>query len=310
MTLRVLCFATMLFICSGLSAQRINNLVVFCNEGEKFVLILNGQRYNDSPATTVKAPDLVLTTYKVKVIFENKKINDLNTTLTFYKTNKECVFGLTKKNRKKYTMDYVSATDIIPVVPPSTSEQTSPDTYASAPYTPTDPVTPTNPTVPNSTNSISLNTGNLNIGVNQDGSIRLGTRQGNVNLNTKDKSGNVVINNGSDGVVIHKAPAKTGCPVAMAASEFETIRKNVSNQTSDANRLLTATALLEGNCFLTSQVKQLLLLLTEESSKLELAKSAYSYTSDITNYHQLKDAFTKEDLKKELTSFIKEQKGN
>src|SRR5690606_14645595 len=140
MTLRVLFFTTILFLSSGLSAQRINNLVVFCNEGEKFTLILNGQRYNDNPATTVKAPDLVLATYKVKIIFENKKINDLNTTLSFYRTNKECVFGLTKKNRKKYTMDYVSETNIIPVAPPTASDHTTQDTYASAPSTPTDPV--------------------------------------------------------------------------------------------------------------------------------------------------------------------------
>ncbi|MEO8760764.1 MAG: DUF4476 domain-containing protein [Bacteroidia bacterium] len=93
-------------------AQVINNLVVFCNEGERFTLILNGIQENQNPETNVRVVGLDLKVYQVKVIFENKKIKDHNSTITFFRTGKECVFALNKKGKKKHTLDYVSEKEI------------------------------------------------------------------------------------------------------------------------------------------------------------------------------------------------------
>ena len=95
----------------GLKAQVINNLVVFCNEGERFTLILNGLKENQTPQTNVRVEGLDLKVYEVKVIFENKKLKEHTSTLTFYRTGKECVFAL-NKHGKKHTMDYVSEKEI------------------------------------------------------------------------------------------------------------------------------------------------------------------------------------------------------
>lgn len=300
-----------LFMLSTVSAQVNNNLVVFCNEGEKFILILNGQKYNEIPATSVKASNLNLTAYKVKVIFENSRVKDLNTTLSFFKTGKECVFGLMKKGNRKYSMDYVSATDIDPVsnantgnrdfsTEPNTETNTNTNTNTNTTTSPTDNPTP-NP------NSISIKAGGLTIGMNENGGIKLGTKEGSVNVNTRDKSGNVTIDDGANGVTLNKA-AKVGCATALSIDSFESIKNSISNQTSDSTKLLTANVLLENSCFLSSQVKELVQLFSEDTSKLELAKKAYSHTHDLNNFYQVKSALGNEDNKKELQKFINDRK--
>jgi hypothetical protein len=97
--------------CITIKAQVINNLVVFCNEGERFTLILNGLKENQTPETNVRVEGLDLKVYQVRVIFENPKLKEHETTLTFYRTGKECVFAL-NKHGKKHTLDYVSEKEI------------------------------------------------------------------------------------------------------------------------------------------------------------------------------------------------------
>lgn len=303
-------FITFLYI-SDVSAQVINNLVIFGNDGERFTLIINGQRYNNTPATTVTAEDIHLKVIKVKLIFENKDKKDLDTDITFFGTNNECVFGLVPKGRRKYYLDYVSSKKIIPETP-SPVETTRENTNTnSTPYNTTNTSTSTIPTTPSQDHSsIGVNAGGVNVGINENGGLKLGTKDGNINMNTKDKSGDLVIggNGTNGGIVLHKAAAKTNCPTAMNGNDFEAIKKNVSSQTSEETKLTTATTLLAGNCFSTSHVKQIMQLFKEDNSKLEFAKSAYSHTNDISNYGQVKDVLTTDEKKKELQTYLHNQK--
>ena len=70
----ILLFVTFFTANFFMQAQIVNNLVVFCNEGERFTLILNGVQQNQSPETNVRVVGLDLKVYQVKVIFENHKI--------------------------------------------------------------------------------------------------------------------------------------------------------------------------------------------------------------------------------------------
>lgn len=109
----VLLLYSLFAFCIEVDGQINNNLVVFCNDGERFTLIVNGLMENEKPETNVRVVNLDLKVYEVKVIFENPKMKPVNTNITFYRTNKECVFALNKKGRKKHTIDYVSEKDII-----------------------------------------------------------------------------------------------------------------------------------------------------------------------------------------------------
>ncbi|MBP7809807.1 MAG: hypothetical protein KA163_10980 [Bacteroidia bacterium] len=88
------------------SSQIVNNMVVFCNEGEQFTLILNGERVNMTPQTRVKAENLTVKKYQTKIIFNNPKIKEANTVITFFGTGNECEFVLKKKGKKKYKIEY------------------------------------------------------------------------------------------------------------------------------------------------------------------------------------------------------------
>ncbi len=88
------------------SAQIVNNLVVFCNEGEQFTVILNGERVNTTPQTRVKAENLTVKKYQTKIIFNNPKIKEANTVITFFGTGNECEFVLKKKGKRKYKVEY------------------------------------------------------------------------------------------------------------------------------------------------------------------------------------------------------------
>lgn len=87
-------------------SQDINNLVVFCNDGEQFTLILNGARQNETPQTRVRVEGLTLKKYQVKIIYVNKKMKDTSPILTFYSNCWECEFALNKHGSKKHTMDF------------------------------------------------------------------------------------------------------------------------------------------------------------------------------------------------------------
>ena len=66
---------------STLGIAQKSNLIFFAENGEKFTVIMNGLRYNDAPATNVKLTDLMPTTYKVKVIFENAQLGEITKTI-------------------------------------------------------------------------------------------------------------------------------------------------------------------------------------------------------------------------------------
>jgi hypothetical protein len=56
--------------CTNLFAQN-SNLIFFTENGERFTVILNGVRQNNSPETNVKITDLPAPSYKLKVIFDD-----------------------------------------------------------------------------------------------------------------------------------------------------------------------------------------------------------------------------------------------
>jgi hypothetical protein len=130
----------------NIKAQIVNNLVIFSNEGQPFTLILDGLKENQTPATNVRVVGLDLKAYQVKVIFENKKLKDANTTITFFRTGKECVFGLNKKGKKKHTIDYVSEKEIDGFL--DAQNQQTPPSINTPPPTETQTLTSVPTTVP------------------------------------------------------------------------------------------------------------------------------------------------------------------
>lgn len=88
------------------------------------------------------------------------------------------------------------------------------------------------------------------------------------------------------------------------ASFIETIRK----ESFDDSRMAIARSCIDLNFFTSAQAKQLISLLSFESSKLELAKYMYGRTTDPRNYFIVYSAFTFSKTKEELAEYIRNYK--
>jgi hypothetical protein len=94
----------------------------------------------------------------------------------------------------------------------------------------------------------------------------------------------------------------------MSSREFETAKESLRKEWFENSRMTTAKLIMDKNNFTTQQVKEMMLLFTFETNRLEVAKYAYRKTVDKQNYYQLNDALTFNSNKEELARFIRESR--
>ncbi len=98
-------------------------------------------------------------------------------------------------------------------------------------------------------------------------------------------------------------------PCTISEAEFDQIFQVLDKEISGQTRLTMAKQIISAKkCFLVSQLKTLMGLMSFESGKLELAKYAYAYCSDTANYYQLTEALSFSSSKEDLMNFIKGKK--
>jgi len=95
--------------------------------------------------------------------------------------------------------------------------------------------------------------------------------------------------------------------VAMNSNTFNQLYNSISNQWNTSARLSAATNAFDisTNYFTVAQAKQLILLISNESSRLQLAKSAIDNIVDPENLSQLFDLFYYQSSKDELDTYIR-----
>ena len=115
--------------------------------------------------------------------------------------------------------------------------------------------------------------------------------------NSRDELAAYINNGGS---------STTNAGVAMSDADYATLHRNISSQFLPFSKitLLTNTFNNTSYYFTSSQVRGLLLLISSESNRLQLAKKAYRNTVDRSNYTQLNDLFTSTAYKDDLTAYI------
>jgi hypothetical protein len=90
----------------------------------------------------------------------------------------------------------------------------------------------------------------------------------------------------------------------MSPMDFNDLKNTISSKTFEDSKMTIAKQVLQNNCPLTSQVKDLMGLFTFEGTKLDFAKYAYDYTYDVGNYYKVNDQFTFESSIDELNQYI------
>jgi len=94
----------------------------------------------------------------------------------------------------------------------------------------------------------------------------------------------------------------------MNAGEFTSVKQSLSKEWMESSRLKSAMFIMDKNSFTTAQVRELMMLFSFESNKLEVAKYAYRKTVDKHNYYQVNDLFSFSSSRDELARFLRESR--
>lgn len=100
----------------------------------------------------------------------------------------------------------------------------------------------------------------------------------------------------------------TGCAAPMSTTEFAGVKSTIETKNFEDSKIKIAKQIIDNNCLLSSQVKEIMMIFNFEETRLDLAKYAYGHTYDIGNYYKLNDAFKFESSIDELDQYIKDHK--
>ncbi|MES2590377.1 MAG: DUF4476 domain-containing protein [Bacteroidota bacterium] len=310
------------FIFNSIVAQN-NHLIVYSQEGLKFSVILNGIRQNSDLETNVKITGLNAPNYQVKITFANKMPDlDENVYLMYggeQTQNTEYTYSIAKV-KEKYKLKFRSAAPIPEVV--NTVGVPEQEILI---FTPIERSTTRTTTTTTTTNSMDPNYVNMGIGmngVNMNMNINVndmesmgGTSNGSTtttySTTTTTTSGgggngnyqNTNNNNNNNSYVLQGYNGVYGCPYPMGSSDFESAKASIKSKSFDDSKLTLAKQIIGSNCMLCSQIKELMLLITFEQTRLDLAKYAWHHNLDKGNYYKLNDAFTFESSIDELNKY-------
>jgi hypothetical protein len=283
-----------------------NTLIVYSQDGLKFSVVLNGIKQNTQPETNVKITGLNAPNYQVKIIFNSKTPDiDQNVYLVdggIETSNTEYSYSI-KNVKGKYKLRFNSIAPIAEVA--DAGAVLNQTTYSYTPVERTTIVTTTsNPTGGNNAN-FGMNLNGINMSVNVNDMNSNGGAMGTTTTTTTTTYGNGgAMGNAGNVYVLPGYNGIYGCPYPMNPMDFESARASIKAKSFDDSKLTMAKQIIGSNCMLSSQIRELMLLLSFESNRLDLAKFAWHHNLDKGNYFKLNDAFTFESSIDELNQYI------
>jgi hypothetical protein len=99
-----------------------------------------------------------------------------------------------------------------------------------------------------------------------------------------------------------------GCINPMSEGDFQASTVAISSAPFDGIKLSQAKKVVESHCLYCRQIVELMYILSSESSRLTLAKTAYKHCYDVEDYSQVKDALNSTRSKNELDTYIQSVK--
>lgn len=305
-------FILLLGLACRLGAQN-SNLIVFAEQGERFYLILNGLRQNETAETNVKVTGLNAPSYKLKIIFEQPGLPEIDKTIYFPDPEIEVTYVINRNRKGELSLKFMNSVDV-PYSPRPNPGQ-SVIQYHTQPLPPagaTTVTTQTTQTAPSQGNfNVSINDPDLGVNINMNvGGTQVQSSQTVTTTTTTTTTGGYTSMPPSPdpappAYVMPGYSGPVGCPYPMSPQQFQQVKNSISSKSFEDSKLTIAKQVIGANCLLTSQVKEIMELFSFESTKLELAKFAYGYTYDIGNYYQLNDAFDFESSIDDLNDYIR-----
>jgi hypothetical protein len=297
-------FTLLAIVLPMLSFAQGASLTIFSEDGDKFILYLNGSQQNTVSQTNLRLDGLSQAFYKAKIVFDDKTKApiDKNIAVNDPATNQpsDVVYKIKNKDGEM-KLRYFSAQPIQPnyVAPP--------DVHVVHYGQPDQATTVTQTTV--TTTASNPGGGSVSFGVN-GGGVNMNINIGDPNMNgtvsqttttttTRSTSTSTMQDNSG-----YTQPASSTCQYPMDMGSFKSAKQTVEQASFEDTKLSSAKAILSSNCFSTDQVMQICKLFSFEETKLSFAKFAYSKTTDPGNYFKVANIFTFDASKTDLNDFI------
>ena len=292
--MRKLFFLLALSLPFVLNAQRqpVGNLTVFSEDGDKFYLILNGEKQNDAPQTNIRIEELPQPYYNAKIIFKDSTLGTISKSNLYIASPEGVMMDVTYRIRKdkagKVKLNYYS---MIPV-PQEFAPPAGMYVHHFGQATGT-----TQTTTTSTSNTLGANM-NVN-GVNLNVTISDPTNGTTTTTTTTTSSTG---NTGDNYSGSNSNSSCSGWP--MGQSNFAAAKKTVAEASFEESKLSTAKSVATANCLSTDQVVELCKLFGFEDSKLAFAKFAYKHTTDPKNYFKVNNVFSFDSSKDDLNKFL------
>lgn len=304
-----------------------SNAVLFTENGERFQVVLNGVIQNTAPSTNVKLTDLMAPNYKMKILFEDKSLGEIDKNL-FLEAYAENTFNIKRKSNGEWVVRILSITPLAQLPPtPQNVPNQNVVVYHSNPYpaSTTTTTTTTTYTDPLYNDNVNINLGingvgfNMNVNGVGNGTTTSQTTTTYTTTTTTNPPAYVpppVYNTPppTTTTVIVQEPAPvyvmpgyngpTGCPYPMTPQDFSGIKASIMSKSFESTKLEIAKQVLGQRCMTSGQVTEIMSCFDFESTKLDFAKFAYGRTFDLGNYYMVNDAFTFESSINDLNRYI------
>ncbi|MFN6378847.1 MAG: DUF4476 domain-containing protein [Flavobacteriales bacterium] len=329
-------FTFLLITVSSLSSFAQNaNAVVFSENGDKFTLVLNGEKQNAAPQTNVKLSNLTNDFYMARIDFEDASLPDFTEKnfavhkgyeVTYViKTNKKGEYVLRFQGESALSgsasstpaktddikiVDYAEEVEVQETPTKTTTTTSTTRPVVSGSTTTTTTTTTTKPATGEKVN-VNMNVGGVNMGINMNIEGMEGEMEVEETTTTtvKSSSSNTTTTTSApktvareEVVVVEKASG--GCSRPMDSGSFTSAKGSISSKGFDDTKLSTAKQAVKANCMSVAQIKEVMGLFGFEESKLEFAKFAYDFCTDKNNYYMVGDAFSFSSSTDELNEFI------
>ena len=281
------------------------SLTIFSEDGDKFILFLNGAQQNNVGQTNLRLDGLSQPYYKAKIVFDDKAKGqvDKNIPVNDPSTNApgDVVYRIKNKDGKML-LRYYSAQPVQPNYTPPADVYVvhygQPDQGTTVTQT---TVTTTTNTNPNGNASITINPGGGNGGVNMN--INVNDPNGGVTQTQTTTTTTSYSNTTTSTGGYNNQPASS-CLNPMDMGSFKSAKQTISSAGFEDTKYSTAKSVITSNCLSTEQVIQVCKLFGFEETKLKFAKEAYFRTTDPGNYFKVGNVFSFDASKTDLNDFI------
>lgn len=302
MSKKLLSILVLLLFAANIFAQiqPVGALTIFSEDGDKFFLILNGEKQNNIAQTNLRIEDLPQPYYNAKIIFENTSLPSISKNNLMVADMDGAFMDVTYKIKHDKSGMPKMASIPFSSIPIQQGYKAPSNVYVmhyGVPMTNSVTQQTTTTTVGNSANA-SVNVAGISMNININDPFETETIQ-TTTTTTTSSNNNTVVN----------TPAKAGCQKAypMLSGDFSSATASIKKLNFEDGKLSTAKQIAGSNCLNTNQIVDICKMFSFEDSKLDFAKFAYKYCVDANNYFKVNNVFQYSSSTDELNEFIQAQ---